>query len=81
MITNIQQGTQMTTLKLNAIVTKALIDRDFRAGILNGRRKECLTTFGLSDNEMNALLSVQATNLDQFIQQLSSIFCVSDRVH
>lgn len=71
----------MTTLKLNAIVTKALLDRDFRAGILNGRRKECLTIFGLSDNEMTALLSVKANDLDQFIQQLSSIFRISDAVH
>lgn len=63
----------MTTLKLNAIVTKALIDRDFQAAILNGRRKECLMNFGLSDDEVKAVLSVQASSLDQFIKQINTL--------
>lgn len=63
----------MTTLKLNAIVTKALVDRDFQAAILNGRRKECLVNFGLSDDEIRAVLSVQASSLDQFIKQINTL--------
>lgn len=63
----------MTTLKLNAIVTKALVDRDFQAAILNGRRKECLVNFGLSDDEIKAVLSVQASSLDQFIKQINTL--------
>jgi hypothetical protein len=63
----------MTTLKLNAIVTKALVDRDFQAAILNGRRKECLVNFGLSDDEIKAVLSVRASSLDQFIKQINTL--------
>jgi hypothetical protein len=70
----------MTTLKLNAIVTKALIDRDFQAAILNGRRRECLVTFGLSDDEIKAVLSVRASNLDQFIKQINALLCVPELI-
>ncbi len=68
----------MTTLKLNALVTKALLDRDFQAAILNGHRRECLVNFGLSDDEMKAVLAVQANSLDQFIQQINALLYVSD---
>jgi hypothetical protein len=68
----------VTTLKLNAIVTKALVDRDFQAAILNGRRRECLISFGLSDDEIKAVLSVKASSLDQFIKQINALLYVRE---
>lgn len=68
----------MTTLKLNAIVMKALVDRDFQTAILNGRRRECLTNFGLSDDEIKAVLAVRANNLDQFIKQINALLSFSE---
>lgn len=67
----------MTTLKLNAIVTKALVDQEFQAAILNGHRRECLLSFGFSDDEINTLLAVKASNIDQFIKQINALLPVS----
>jgi hypothetical protein len=68
----------MTSLKLNAIVTRALLDRNFQAAILNGHRRESLRSFDLNDNELKAVLAVEAKNLDQFIRKINVLTGTAD---
>ncbi len=56
--------------KLNAIVTKALVDKGFRARLLNGSRQESISDFNLSIEETGVVMSIEAITLDQFIHQL-----------
>jgi hypothetical protein len=60
----------MSQLHLNAIVTQALLDDDFRAGILNGQRCARLAAFDLTEQEREAVLAIPAHDLDGFIRQV-----------
>ncbi len=60
----------MSKLNLNAIVTKALLDNQFRADILNGHRNERISEFDLTEDEKQVILAIEADNLDQFIHRL-----------
>ncbi len=60
-------------LQINAIVTKALLDSDFEAAILNGQRKECLDTFALDHADKNKILAIDAVVLDQFIRDIDAL--------
>lgn len=60
----------MSSLNLNAFATKALLDNKFQADILNGHRRERLNEFELTDEEKQAVLTINAKNINQFIQQL-----------
>lgn len=63
----------MSKLKLNAIATQALLDDEFKAAILNGRRAEKLSAFQLNDAEAEAIMSIEAINIDQFIRHLGNL--------
>jgi hypothetical protein len=63
----------MSKLKLNAIATQALLDQDFKAAVLSGRVQEKLGAFGLNDEELRAVASIQAMDLDQFMRRLGSL--------
>ena len=63
----------MSKLKLNAIATQALLDNEFQAAILNGQVQDRLGAFQLSDQEVQAVMSIQAMDLDQFIRHLSGL--------
>jgi len=67
----------MSKLHLNAIATRALVDREFQDKLLNGQRKEMLGEFTLSEEEMKLLLSIKDDSLDQFIGQLGKLIQVS----
>ena len=60
----------MSTLALNAFITKALLDDKFQEDILNGQRQERIEEFNLSTDEKKTLLGIQADNLDHFIYQI-----------
>jgi len=60
-------------LLINAIVTKALLDSDFEASILNGKRKECLEMFKLDQAEKETILAIDADGIDQFIRQIDAL--------
>lgn len=62
----------MSRFNLNAIATKALLDHNFQADILNGHRKERLNEFDLSDDEKRVVLSIEAKNVDQFVTCLGN---------
>ena len=63
----------MSTLQLNAIATRALLDDEFQAAILNGHRRQRLSEFSLSKDEIEAVMSIQANDVDQFIRNLGKL--------
>lgn len=52
------------------IVGQAIIDREFRAGLLHGKRKQVLRPFKLSSEEQQVLMDIRADTLEGFAQQL-----------
>jgi hypothetical protein len=55
---------------LEEVVGQALIDRDFRAGLLNGSRARLLSRFSLTPEETQVLMSIRADSLEAFAGQL-----------
>ena len=70
----------MTTMKLNAMVTKALTDSRFCADILNGHRRERIQEYELADNVEQAVMGIKANNLDQFIRSLETWMTASETI-
>jgi hypothetical protein len=56
--------------ELEEVVGTAIIDRDFRAGLLNGRRARLLSQFNLSPEEHQVLMGIRADSLESFARQL-----------
>jgi len=54
------------TRKIDELMWIALTDPAFREQLLNGRRREVVTTLNLTDAEKQAVLAVQANTLDAF---------------
>lgn len=63
----------MSKLKLNAIAAQALLDNEFKTALLNGKVQDRLSAFHLNDEEVRAVMSIQAMDLDQFIRHLSGL--------
>lgn len=63
----------MFKTNINAIATRALVDNDFQAAILNGHRKDKLHEFGLDSKQTKAVMDIKAANLDQFIRSLNKL--------
>ena len=57
----------MSKLQLNAIITRALVDEEFRAGILNGKRKALLSAYPLPTEVMHKVLVIRANDMDGFV--------------
>jgi len=55
---------------LEEVVGCAIIDREFRAGLLNGKRARLLGQFNLTPEENQLLLSIRADSLEAFAGQL-----------
>ena len=63
----------MTKITVNAIATRALVDKDFEAAILNGQRRELLQEFQLPEKVFNAIMCIKGEDINQFIYQLSDL--------
>ena len=63
----------MTKITVNAIATRALVDKNFEAAILNGQRRELLQEFQLPEKVFNAIMCIQGEDLNQFIYQLNDL--------
>ena len=63
----------MTKIEINAIATRALVDKEFEAAILNGHRRERLQEFELPEKVFNAIMGIKGENIKQFIFQLNDI--------
>ncbi len=55
---------------LEEVVGHAIIDREFCAGLLNGKRARLLSQFDLTAEETQALMSIRADSLEAFAGQL-----------
>jgi hypothetical protein len=55
---------------LQAVVGTALIDKEFRLAMLNGSRAAVIKQFDLSPDEREAIMSIEASTLEQFAWQL-----------
>ena len=55
---------------LEEVVGQAIIDRDFCAGLLNGKRARLLSQFNLSPEELQVAMSIRADSLQSFAGQL-----------
>ena len=58
---------------LNAIATRALIDEDFKAGVLNGKRSQKIQEYPLPEFILQEVMNIRAKNVGQFIQGLYAI--------
>ncbi len=58
---------------LNAIATRALIDEDFKAGVLNGKRSQKIQEYPLPEFVQQEVMNIRAKNVGQFIQGLYAI--------
>ena len=56
----------MPTRTIDELVWTALTDPDFCARLLNGQRREALTTVNLTEAERRTALAVKADTLDAF---------------
>jgi hypothetical protein len=56
----------MMPRKIEELIWRAFTDASFREGLLNGHRRELVNSFGLTDVEREAVLSVQADSLEAF---------------
>ena len=71
----------MSKMKLNAIAAQALLDEDFKAALLNGQRRENLSAFELNEEEIQAIMSIEAMDLDQFIRRLGLLMRPAAAMH
>lgn len=57
---------------LQAIVSTALIDKQFSHDLLNSKRKQAIARFNLTLEERQAVTAISAETLEQFADQLDS---------
>ena len=57
--------------KIDELIWKALTNVNFRDGLLNGRRREVLTTWELTEAEQETVMAVQANTLEDLAGVLS----------
>ena len=58
---------------LNAIATRALIDEEFKAGVLNGKRSQKIQEYPLPEPVQKEIMRIQAEDVRQFIFGLQAI--------
>lgn len=60
----------MSYESLQAVVGNAVIDPEFRKGLLNGSRLRLISNFNLSPAEVEAVMAIHADTLEIFARQL-----------
>jgi hypothetical protein len=56
----------MTTRQIDELIWRAFTDSIFRERLLNGQRREALGTLGLTAEEQQVVMAVQADTLESF---------------
>lgn len=59
--------------EIHALATRAIVDAEFRAALLNGQRRETLSEFPLSAGTVDEILGIEANTLQDFIAHLSML--------
>ena len=70
----------MLKTNINAIAAQALLDNKFETAILNGQRKEKLHEFDLNEKQIEAVMAIEADDLDQFIRSLGKLIQLPNAV-
>ncbi len=60
----------MCKLTLNAVVTRALVDAEFRRALLSGQAGQALGEFPLREEERQVLGSIRADSIEGFVAQV-----------
>ena len=55
-----------------SVIGNAVIDTEFRKGLLNGKRRHILSAFNLSSQEVEFAMRINANSLEEFAGQLDS---------
>ena len=66
-------NTAAARTQINAIATRSLLDEDFKTEILNDRRSKRLKEYPLPDKVHQAVMDINAENLNQFILKLHNL--------
>lgn len=57
---------------IQSVIGNAVIDTEFRKGLLNGKRRHILSAFNLSAQEVEFAMKIRANSLEDFAGQLDS---------
>ncbi len=68
----------MPNRSFQAIVGTALTDTTFRKDLLNGSRRRVLQSFDLTHEEIEAIMAIRASSLDEFASALHSLLLQSE---
>lgn len=60
------RGGDMSTHRIDELVWMALTDASFREGLLNGQRRDVLEAYGLTEEERQVILAVNADSVEAF---------------
>ncbi len=55
---------------LQDLIGRAIVDKDFREQLLNGRRQQTIAEFDLTDDEKMAIDAIEARNFEEFAGKL-----------
>lgn len=61
------------TNRIDRLVWEAFTNPDFRARLLNGKRREVLHAFNLTETECQTVLAVEADSLESFAEALCQL--------
>ncbi len=56
----------MSNLNLEVLVGRAVISKQFKAGLLNGHRAELIQEYSLEPDEVAALMAIRADTIKEF---------------
>jgi len=62
----------MSFESFQSVIGNAVIDTEFRKGLLNGKRRFILSNFNLSPAEVEFAMKISANSLEDFAYQLDS---------
>ena len=62
----------MSFESFQSVIGNAVIDSEFRKGLLNGKRRFILSNFNLSPHEVEFAMKISANSLEDFAGQLDS---------
>ena len=66
-------NTMTARTQINAIATRSLLDEKFKTEILSGTRSKRLQEYPLPEKIHQAVMDINAENLNQFILKLHSL--------
>lgn len=65
----------MSFESFQSVIGNAVIDTEFRKGLLNGKRRFILANFDFSPEEVEFAMRISASSLEDFAGQLDSWIC------